>query len=223
MILLLGDIHGDIAVLKYAIDKAEALGASALVQVGDFGLFARDGLDTGFHRVCKNRTIPTYFIDGNHDDCSRWTQYTDVTQLWHDAMLFYVPRGTVMPLDNRTIAFLGGAGSIDKHLRLQYNWHWDERENISSEEVETLITNAKNKHIDMFITHCPPNSVIQQHFDPRNKLNFGVGLDWHDANQDVVEHVWATMKHPPIYSGHMHRSVVGKNYRIIDINETIEV
>lgn len=223
MILLLGDIHGDISVLKSAIQKAEEVEATCLIQVGDFGMFRHNGLDTGFHRVCRSAKIPVYFIDGNHDDCFRWTQLTEVTQIWDDANLFYVPRGAVMEIDGRTIAFMGGAGSIDKHTRLREGWHWDEKENISPEEVLRLMDNVKGKTIDMFLTHCPPNSVIEEHFDPAQKLWFGVDIDWKDHNQDVIENAWKALDFPMIYSGHMHRSVVGDSYRILDINELVGV
>jgi predicted phosphodiesterase len=223
MILLLGDIHGDFFVLKDAIEKAEKVEATCLIQVGDFGLFQRNGIDTGFHRICKQAKVPVYFIDGNHDDCSRWTELTEVTRIWDDANLFYVPRGTVMEIDGRTIAFMGGAGSIDKHTRLRNGWHWDEKENISPEEVLRLMDNVKGKTLDMLLTHCPPNSVIEEHFDPRQKLWFGVDLDWKDHNQDIIENIWKALDFPMIYSGHMHRRVVGDSHRILDINELVEV
>jgi hypothetical protein len=129
----------------------------------------------------------------------------------------------VMEIDNRTIAFMGGAASIDKEYRLRNHWHWDERENISPYEVLRMMDNAKDKHIDLFITHCPPNSVINEHFDPRGKLQFGVGLDWHDHNQDIIENIWHAIGTPNIYSGHMHRTVEGMTYRILDINELLAV
>jgi len=186
-------------------------------------LFQRNGIDTGFHRICKQAKVPVYFIDGNHDDCSRWTELTEVTRIWDDANLFYVPRGTVMEIDGRTIAFMGGAGSIDKHTRLRNGWHWDEKENISPEEVLRLMDNVKGKTLDMLLTHCPPNSVIEEHFDPRQKLWFGVDLDWKDHNQDIIENIWKALDFPMIYSGHMHRRVVGDSHRILDINELVEV
>jgi Icc-related predicted phosphoesterase len=223
MILLLGDIHGDISVLKSAIQKAEEVEATCLIQVGDLGLFQRNGLDIGFHRVCKSATIPIYFIDGNHDDCVRWASFTEVTRIWDDANLFYIPRGTVMEIDGRTLAFMGGAGSIDKHTRLTNGWHWDEYENISPEEVLRLLRAAEGKQVDILITHCPPHSVIEEHFDARNKLFFGVGLDWHDHNQDVIENIWKTLDYPYVYSGHMHKRVIGDSYRILNINELLAV
>jgi predicted phosphodiesterase len=225
MILLLGDIHGDYRTLQRAIDKANEVGAAALIQVGDFGLFRSFGMNNEekFKNVVHTSKCPVYFIDGNHDDATRWTTYTEVSQVYPELPLYYVPRGTVMEIDNRTIAFMGGAASIDKNYRLQEGWHWDEKENISPYEVLRMMDNAKDKHIDMFITHCPPTSVINEHFDPRAKLQFGVGLDWHDHNQDIIENIWHAIGTPNVYSGHMHKRVVGMTYRILDIDELLAV
>jgi Icc-related predicted phosphoesterase len=221
MILLLGDIHGDHKTLRRAIDKANEVGATALIQVGDFGMFPKN--EQYFRDACSDASCPVYFVDGNHDNCEQWTTFTEVTRIWDDGNLFYIPRGTVMEIDNRTIAFMGGAGSIDKEYRLRNNWHWDERENISPYEVLRMMDNAKGKKIDLFITHCPPNSVINEHFDPKGKLQFGVGLDWHDHNQDIIENIWHAIGTPNVYSGHMHRKVEGMTYRILDINELLAV
>ena len=223
MILLLGDIHGDVSRLRYGVQQAMEAGAVALVQVGDLGLFPSHGRDTGFHAVCKESSIPIYFIEGNHDDCTRWVKLTEVTRVWDDANLFYVPRGTVMELDGRTIAFMGGAASLDKDIRLREQWHWDKQENISGHEVLRLFENAEGKTIDMLITHDVPISVCKAHFDDSAKLWFGVGKDWHDVNMDVIQRIWDRLDNPMIYSGHMHRTVIGPNYRILNINELLAV
>ena len=223
MILLLGDIHGNVSSLKKAIDVAHDAEAAAIIQVGDFGLFLKKVDETGFHRVCQEARIPIYFIDGNHDDCSRWVRLETVTKIWEDANLFYVPRGTVLGIDGRNIAFMGGAASIDKSLRLHEGWHWDEKENIAPHEVLRLFENVEGKQIDMLITHDVPTSVCATHFDSRAKLWFGVGKDWHDVNMDVIERIWNRLGYPPIYSGHMHRSVFGPNYRILNIDEVLAV
>ena len=225
MILLLGDIHGDYKVLEHAIQLAEQTNAAAIIQVGDFGLFRGAGManETHFYKVARNSKIPVYFIDGNHDDCDRWAEYTDVARVWSDANLFYIPRGTVMELDGRTIACMGGAASIDKAWRLKDGAHWTPTENISPAEILRLLTNAKDKQIDLFITHCPPGSVITQHFDPSAKLFFEVGLDWIDPNQLVIEELWHRLGTPMIYSGHMHRRVEDTSSRILDINELLAV
>lgn len=219
-ILLLGDIHGNTNRLFYALEIAKKTDASAVVQLGDFGLFPQN--ERKFYEICQH-DIPVYFVCGNHDDCVRWVQYEEVSQVWPDANLWYIPRGTVMELDGRTIAFMGGAASIDKDYRLRQHMHWDENENITPDQVARLLKNIEGKQIDLFITHCPPNSVIEEHFDNSNKLYFGVGLDWTDPNQHIIEDLWHTMGTPMVYSGHMHRSVSGATYRILDINELVGV
>lgn len=227
MILLLGDIHGNTTVLKNAINFAEKQNAVAVIQVGDFGLFQQNGIDTGFYRAVKNSTIPVYFIEGNHDDCIRWVSFPPVRlttppQVWEDVPLFYVPRGSVLEIDNRIIAFMGGAASIDKNIRLKNKWHWDENELLTESQILALRENTKDLKIDMFITHCPPDSAVQRNFDPIFKLNFGVGIDWTDPTQAQIEDLWKELN-TMVYSGHMHKTVYGENYRILDINERVLV
>lgn len=221
MILLLGDIHSNAGILDAALDVAKQSSAVAIIQLGDFGLFKEN--QEWFRSHIEDAHIPIYFIDGNHDDCSRWVQYDSIHRVWDDRELYYVPRGTVMELDGRTIAFMGGASSIDKKIRLENDMHWDHNENIIQEQYNTLLHNAANKKIDIFLTHCPPHSVVQEHFDPLNKLFFGVGVDWIDPNQVIIEELWHKLGTPNIYSGHMHKRVVGMTYRILNINELLAV
>ena len=225
MILLLGDIHGDYKTLQRAIDMAADAEAAAIIQVGDFGLFRGHGManELEFIEVLKTATVPVYFIDGNHDDCTRWISYTEVSQIYPTIPFYYVPRGTVMELDGRTIAFMGGAASIDRHTRITEHRHWDVNELISADQYARMLDNAKGKNIDMFITHCPPNSVIQENFDNHTKLLFGVGIDWEDPTQKQIEELWHAMGTPVIYSGHMHRRVIGEVHRILNINELLAV
>ena len=222
MILLLGDIHGHAGILKSAIEVAKESNAVAIIQLGDFGLYLDDN-ENWFRDSVKNSHIPIYFIDGNHDDCDRWTMFEGIGRIWNDRKLYYVPRGTVMEVDGRTIAVMGGASSINKKQLLESNMPWTPLEDIRQKDIDKLLKNAKNKHIDMFLTHIPPHSVIQEHFDDSAKLFFEVGLDWHDQNQTIVEELWHKLGTPNIYSGHMHRRVQGMTYRILDINELLAV
>jgi len=221
MILLLGDIHGVAGILEEALDISKQSNAVAIIQLGDFGLFQEN--EGWFRKHIQNAHIPIYFIDGNHDDCRQWVQYDSVHKVWDDRELYYIPRGTVMELDGRTIAFMGGASSIDKQMRLENNMHWDTNEDITQDQIEKLLQNVEGKKVDMFLTHCPPGSVIQQHFDPLWKLHFGVGIDWIDPNQVIIEDLWHKLGTPDVYSGHMHKRVQGPNYRIVNINELLAV
>lgn len=219
-IALLGDIHGDWNVLAKAITTAKEWGAVALIQVGDFGLFP--GNEEHFYHACQT-DLPVFFIDGNHDDCTRWGNYDVLGKVFGNANLHYVPRGAVLELDGRTIAFMGGAASIDKKWRLKHGAHWDMNEEVTQEQCDILLQNCAGKTIDMFITHCPPQSMVDGHFNPMNKLQFDVGIDWHDPSQTFIEEVWHKIGTPQIYSGHMHKFVETSVATILDTNQVIEV
>ena len=219
-IILLGDIHGDYRVLRRAIDGAIKRKATALIQVGDFGLFP--GNEEHFYHACQT-DLPVYFICGNHDDCTRWRNYDVLGKVFGNANLHYVPRGSVLELDGRTIAFMGGAASIDKKWRLKNGAHWDMNEEVTQEQCDILLQNCAGKTIDMFITHCPPQSMIDNHFNPHTKLQFDVGLDWHDPSQTFIEEAWHTIGTPYIYSGHMHKFVETSVATILDINQIMEI
>ena len=147
MILLLGDIHGHASILSQALDIAKESNAVAIVQLGDFGMFSDNEL--WFRQHTSDAHIPIYFIDGNHDDCTRWIQYNQVTRIWDDRELYYIPRGTVMELDGRTIAVMGGASSINKHWLIRDGQHWDANEDITETQITRLLQNTERKKIDI--------------------------------------------------------------------------
>lgn len=222
ILAMLGDIHGNIFSLDRAIQQAADNDAKALIQVGDFGLMSWRMLDhADFKEVLGHSPIPVYFIDGNHDDCSYWVQQENIINPFDIPNLFYVPRGSVYSWGGLTMAFLGGAASIDKAYRLRNRWHWDKNENISPEQVDRLMQNCKGRTIDILVTHVPPQSVIKANFPDTGKLQFGVGLDWEDPNATIVEDIWQNLGKPLSISGHMHRSVRGPNYQILNIDEVL--
>lgn len=216
-----GDIHGWFATLRNYAEELEGK-VSCLIQVGDFGLTASQLQLMASGDVDEKLKVPTYFIDGNHEYFETFYHHTEVAEI--SPNLFYVPRGTVMELDGKKIAFLGGAASIDKGYRLAQNLHWDARENILPTEVLRLYDNVTkdDRPVDILVAHCPPNSVVKANFDARNKLAYGVSLDWQDPNLLVVEEVWKKLGQPQMFCGHMHRSVVFdsvKGSRILAENE----
>ena len=214
-VVLLGDIHGITKVLG-AVDKMQSASGSTVVagiQVGDLGWYK----DTNplFHTL--DLKLPWYWIDGNHEDFSL-LKYTKVTEVAPN--LFYVPRGTVMEVGGIKIGFLGGAASVDKQTRLRLGWHWSEDELITDEDIAKF---DGVESVDMLITHCPPQSTIQKHFDSRMLMYFGLSPDWRDPSADKVEALWKRLGEPPLVCGHMHRSITDGNVRILDINEYITV
>lgn len=215
MIKIIGDIHGNYRVLIAAADVAAGEGAVALIQVGDMGWNPNN---INFFKKFKP-LIPVLAMDGNHEYHDYLAQFaTDaLTEVYPN--LFFVPRGFVTELDGRKIAFMGGAASIDKALRIRMGWHWSEGENITDEEMRRL---DHVESVDLLVTHVPPKSVIDATSDPMNKLRFGVPIDWVDPNSVLIETLWNRLGNPLTVAGHMHYPARGYNYRILDIDETMD-
>lgn len=209
-----GDIHGAIGVLLDIVKTAsEFPDVKAVIQVGDFGVRNIKNVNPTKYAF----PLPTYYIEGNHEYFEEYEGIAEVTEILPN--LFFVPRGTVLEIDGRTVAFFGGAASIDKKYRLAQKLHWDNRENITPEQDAKMSEACKDKKIDIFVSHVPPQRVIKAHFDDMGKLAFGVGIDWEDPNAFIIERHWDAMGNPMNISGHMHRKVNGQNYRILDIME----
>lgn len=210
-IAILGDIHGSFSTLKI-LDNMLGPEIKAIIQVGDFG----------FYPECRERwqrmglTRPVYVIDGNHERHDILDQDNGVQEMGPN--LYFVPRGTVLDIDGRSVGFLGGAASVDKEIRLRDGEHWSPGENIKRSEVARF---DAVESVDLLVTHVPPQSVIQQHFDPATLEWFGLPKTWKDPNADVVEKLWTRLGKPQLVCGHMHRGVIEGPVRILNIGEAI--
>jgi calcineurin-like phosphoesterase family protein len=207
MIAMLGDIHGDSNVLE-RVDSQLPDECVAGIQVGDIGWYAENFND--FLGLKLKR--PWYFIRGNHEKHEALLQYEEVAEVAPN--LFYVPNGTVLNIDNRVIGFLGGAGSVDK----DFNSRWSPLEQITDKEVDKF---NEVEYLDVLVSHTPPQEIITAWFDPKMLVYmFGLPIDWKDPSAAKVQAVWEKFGKCQLYSGHMHRSIILPNARLLDINET---
>lgn len=210
MLAFLGDIHGSTDQLIYAIDKIKDSEVKALIQVGDFGYFP----DRFKAFSIIHPEIPVYFIDGNHEHFPSLEKFTDVTEVFNN--IFYVPRGTVLELDNRKLAFCGGAASVDKQIRLRQNMAWYPEEEITDEQLSRL---DDVDEVDILVTHTPPNCIINYYFPQSGLVNWGLPVTWVDPSAVKIEKLWRRLRMPKLICGHFHRSILHDTIRILDINE----
>lgn len=215
MIALIGDLHGDFAVIETLSEYV--LEDTIFIQLGDFGFY---------HRVLENwpaTKFPVYVIDGNHEDHEYIRNELLASVPLHQNVveikpnLFYVRRGSVVEIDGKRIGFLGGAESVDKYSRLRNGWHWSALESVTDADADRMIANGKA--VDMLVTHTPPSSVTHAMVGPIHKHRWGLPHDWTDESAARVQRVWDALDRPPIYSGHLHCSGVVDNARVLDINE----
>jgi predicted phosphodiesterase len=225
LLAFLGDIHGSAWALVRAAAQAREAGAVALIQVGDFGWSERM-LGEMRKLLPYGLPLPVYAIDGNHEDYA-WLNASGAegrlsSWAFGNHHLTYVPRGVVLAIGDSFVAFLGGAESVDKAIRVKSFgrhggvWYPDER--ITPEQEARLDTLPR---CDVLVTHTPPASTIAKHFDPADLWNY-FGVDprtWTDPSADAVERVWTRLGKPPLYCGHMHRHVEDDGVTILNIDE----
>lgn len=148
---LIGDVHGHFDQYKRLIADVPRS-----IQVGDMGV---GFLRTHGPRIGEEYGNPPHyamvagdhrFIRGNHDSpsaCSRHSQWIP------DGHIEYGPIGPVM--------FIGGALSIDKHLR-QEGFDWWSDEELSIAALNDLVDKYLEIRPAVMITHeCPEEVAIE--------------------------------------------------------------
>ena len=148
-ILVVGDIHNEFGRLNSLINNKRP---DLILQCGDFGIWPNVPWGAPVSNV-KTQGAKLLFCDGNHED--HWSlKERESDELAPNVI--YMPRGSTYELeDGRTIMFMGGADSIDKHLRREgVDWF--------REEVLTpsALADLPDKKIDIFITHTCPLELV---------------------------------------------------------------
>ncbi len=189
-ILFAGDTHGNILHVQYLIREAHDQGIPVVFIVGDFGAYehtARGRLF--FHEVnefAEVYDVTVYFLDGNHDKSSL------VLSLYGDRpddegflvcrpRLRYAPRGHRWSWGGVRFMAFGGAYSVDKFTRLQWEHdekkkreahvklgstinpdtkglHWFPEEQATDQDVDRILA-ADSTPVDILLTHDKPDGT----------------------------------------------------------------
>jgi hypothetical protein len=200
MLAIVGDIHQDIDGLAWIVEQQLRREVTAVVQVGDLYLSTTPDLPPSAR--WRPLARPLYFIDGNHHNFSSTRGLTAPTEVAPG--LTYCPRGTVLPLDGRRVAFLGGAEThaVGSHWVPGEDW-WPDEEAIRRADAAPLLALPAGG-IDLLITHTPPTSVITDHG--------GVP----SGSAQIVQDVWDHLGRPELVCGHMHRRIDAGRVVVLD-------
>lgn len=216
MIFVVGDVHGEFHLFKRKMNKLIQEGDSAIIQVGDFGLWPRK--QNVWHQAVKLvHNVPVIFIDGNHEHFPsiREKKYEN----WSG--LHYAPRGSVLQINGYRVGFLGGGDSVDKAWRTPGK-DWFEEERVTLEDVATLVDNVKKwGYIDILVTHSPPTHVLKVALTHPSKVGFPVDEKWVDISAQMVEQAWEELGQPRLVCGHIHKSITLGKVRVLDILEVV--
>lgn len=217
MIYVVGDLHGEF--MRLVTLKKHLTEQDTVIQVGDFGFYP-EGINQWLD-LFETYPCRILAIDGNHEDFNYISTFGEGV---HNVVgnLFYVSRGTVMEIEGKLFGFLGGGESIDKAYRRE-NISWWKEEQITVKDTETMVENVNYRQLDFLIAHVPPKFTIAAHFGPLNTKYWGLPDEWEDISAQRMSKVYHTIRPRNFICGHMHRSVIDGNIRILDINEVITI
>ncbi|MXX89836.1 MAG: hypothetical protein F4213_02830 [Boseongicola sp. SB0677_bin_26] len=149
-LVLVGDIHGKFLPFHALARRVLGRGA-AVVQVGDFGHgFLDGGTAAGAGEFFRANAGTCGFIRGNHDD-------PEVCR----TMPGWIPDGHQDPAWD--IMFVGGAFSVDRHLRTQ-GLDWWEDEECSIAELNGIVDRYAEVKPRIMVTHDAPSAAIEAVF-----------------------------------------------------------
>lgn len=205
-ILVVGDLHGDWGRLNSLLNKH---GPDILLQAGDFGWWPRMELkkpvlygqqDKWILKGVKPQGTMVYWLDGNHedhDDLDSLGRRQKSEILCYENVI-YKPRGTTLTLkDGRVVLFMGGADSIDKHMRTQ-GFDWFPRElPCKSEEDRAL----QYDHIDIVVSHTVPYEWIP---------DIGRADKLLDPTRNILSAILEKYQPSLWFSGHWHKYSHGR-------------
>ena len=212
MILITGDIHGEVHRVAEAVTRFGLGSNDTVVLLGDVGMNYYGNKHGDRHRKQRlNKLGVTMFcIHGNHEMRPE-TLITYHEAEWHGGIVYvedefpnllFAKDGEVYDIGGKKAIVIGGAYSVDKWYRLQRDLNWFPDEQPSAEikaRVEQKLGELGWK-VDFVWTHTCPEK-----YTPREAFLSGISQDtvdisteqWLDTIEDRLEYgAW--------YCGHWH-------------------
>lgn len=169
MIILTGDIHGDVMRLVHVQEKVNLTKNDFIIVAGDFGIFWESE-----ERYYKKRLeylkrhvkAKILFVDGNHENYDILETFPIVNDLGEEIrqfneQVYQLLRGRMYTIEGKNIFTFGGARSQDKESRKEGKTMWRQEEPTFEEinKAERVLNKNLDK-IDYIITHECPNVAV---------------------------------------------------------------
>jgi predicted phosphodiesterase len=219
MIYVCGDTHGHIDQRKLTTknwhESKQLTKDDYLIILGDAGLVWNVNYSKKEARSWNwynNKPWTTLFIDGNHENFSRLFSYefeavskfnSFVKQI--SKSIFYLQRGHIYTIENKTFFTFGGAESYDKPSRIAGISWWPE-ELPTYKETDTAIENLKNYNnkVDFILTHTCSNETL----DKLNRIvNYNHRTKYDKTLKNFFSWVEKEISFKQWHFGHYHNDI----------------
>jgi len=171
LIGFIGDTHGNTDAARFMLWSMHKQGITTVISVGDFGLYT-DNSGMKFANVvnelCKKYGITLIVVPGNHEN---WRVINEMTGdnrtdlAPYRSNIFVAPRGYRCEFDGMTFVMLGGAPSVDRMERKEWdsmrkapaaNMNWYPEEQITGADVDYVKAGG---YADVMVGHDAPHGI----------------------------------------------------------------
>lgn len=213
---LAGDWHANTLWATRAIAFARAeLGARTIIHLGDFAFtFSRRYLED-LEEACQTQDVTLLFLRGNHDSTDFLADVGGVAApegdpfcdpLWLSEHIGFLPDAMRLFIGEKTALVLGGAGSIDRGLRVPgAEWWLDERL-----DPGVARRAAADGPADIVLSHDSPAGV-ELNLDPSFAAYFegsDPGVEtWCNEHRETLATVTEAVRPGLVVHGHHHRRI----------------
>ncbi len=205
MIYITGDTHRDFSRI-YKLDESED---DILIVLGDAGInYYLNQEDIRCKEYLQKFKLNIFCIRGNHEERpENISTYKEVEMFGGKVFieedypnLIFAKDGETYNIDGKKILVIGGAYSVDKQYRLLHGYKWFKDEQLTKEEMDTILEKVKGKHFDIVLTHACPYK-----YEPREV--FMQGLDQSKVDKSMehfLDEIEENISYDKWYCGHYH-------------------
>lgn len=205
MIYITGDIHRDFS----RIYKLKKDSDNMLIVLGDVGInYYLNEEDKNCKEYLKKLKLKLFCVRGNHEERpEKISTYKEVEMFGGKVFieeeypnLIFAKDGETYNIDGKKILVIGGAYSVDKQYRLLHGYKWFKDEQLTKEEMDTILEKVKGKHFDIVLTHTCPYK-----YEPREV--FMQGLDQSKVDKSMehfLDEIEENISYDKWYCGHYH-------------------
>ena len=205
MIYITGDTHRDFS----RVYKLKKDCDNMLIVLGDVGInYYLNEEDKNCKEYLKKLKLKLFCVRGNHEERpENIANYKEVEMFGGKVFieeeypnLIFAKDGETYNIDGKKILVIGGAYSVDKQYRLLHGYKWFKDEQLTKEEMDTILEKVKGKHFDIVLTHTCPYK-----YEPREV--FMQGLDQSKVDKSMehfLDEIEENISYDKWYCGHYH-------------------